>query len=167
MSTPLQLIKEGILTKNFQLISQGYTTLTGEILKILPDEKSVEVNKTQMFKSSRQDGFNEEDFHMQIVDKNRRQENDEGIEARTEPINITKIKTVGNLFKDAMDIAQSDINFDRKVHIKVPVQRTREMNQEKRKYKCECGKVDELSPIHVPTGRYVCPKCTKKKMKRG
>lgn len=160
--TPLQMIKEGVIKHDFNLVAQAYTALTGEVLEV-PSEAMI-VEQIKQIPHPQRSGYDVDEFTFQIVDKTKQPRGEKNL-TRTEPIDLKKVKAVGNLFNDALEIATDDIAFDKKVHIKVPVQRNRESPQFK-KFACEeCGKEAILSPVHAPTGRYVCPKCTKEKMR--
>ncbi len=164
--TPLELIKHGVLTHDFQSISQAYTLLTGEILNVPSENQVVEaaIKNAPPLIPRRSNGIDVDDFRMQIIDKSKQGGENKSL-TRAEPINIDKNKVIGNLFSDAGDIATEDKAFDKAVHIKVPVQRKREAPKTEQ-FKCEeCGKKEVLSPIHAATGRFVCTECTSKKAK--
>jgi hypothetical protein len=177
------MIKQGIETGDVSLIAQAYETLTGEkvvfkggktIVPLDTGSSGTSLANTPFRQPTkvRESNIRDEDFFMQITDPDRRRKrvNENGkeeIQTRSEPINLNKIKTVGNLFRDSEDIASDDKAFDKVVHVKAPVKRQRKNAVQTKLYKCEggCGREELLLPIHAATGHWFCNECIKNKSK--
>lgn len=185
--TPLQKIKQGILEQRLDLISEGYTDLTGEVLaanhedKITSDtlikttlvthnipNKNKDIFEKKVITIDQpelpRDPYDIENFKMQVTSVKK---NDDGRQpCRSEPININKIKTVGNMFTDDKEIKDEGIA---KINDKInPTKRSRKNEVLHLKlYKCQgegvdgrgCDNEQMLNPILVPTDRYVCSNC--------
>lgn len=168
--TPLQKIKQGILDSNIQLVSEGYSDLTGETLVLVETTlvtNDIPNRNNDIFvkpESPKHDPYDIENFKMQITGQ--KTDGDGRKPCRSEPINVDKIKIVGNMWEDDKSIPDEG---SAKINDKVkPTKRTRKNEILNSKlYTCEgegengmgCSNQEMLNPSLVPTGRYVCPKC--------
>lgn len=178
--TPLEQIKKGIRQRNWTFVERGYKALTGEeiteeqepgVLAVPgPAPKAKKTKKVQKKDPQpvaepvveqtpqRVDEYDLNQFRVQPnLEKRRVGENGE-VQARKEPINLQKIKTVGNIFNDDLTLETGDLLIDRQ--IKRTVSPREREPAATRVYECEgCHRKFNVSPIHVTTGRYVCPHC--------
>lgn len=186
MKNPLQLIKEGVLTKNLDLVSQGYTALTGEILNIEESSEESKENKTPLKKSVKKTAVKKKVAPKKVVKKKAgRPKKIEVVESDTDDYDDEYddfVDDVESYLEDLDDKvrATKDIRFtnnfvdfgtrdDESNKIIYPRQRARSRPPARKvKTKCDdCGRIDELPPALARNDMlYYCNKCSRKKKGR-
>ena len=165
--TAIELLKHGIETQNWEDIQKVYAMFTGLPVERAVDKQTKKTKKNTKSKATKEQTktvpIDEYDVNNYIITGNKANpasvDADGRRKARTEPVNVGKIKSVGNMFTDELNIATSDIEIDRKIHNKPLVPR-RQAPQQK-VYTCtgECGRKVKFFPSQVPTGEYKCVQC--------
>ena len=176
MPTPLDNIKKGIVTQNWELVDKGYKALTGEsalskptkqtkkrtsVKKTSPKPKKISkpIPEIEEIELSMEDGVEIVKNDNTIIDlseeKQRRQ-------AMLETVRLTK----KNKFVDSGTDCLEDKEFDKKI---IARRSERRPPQEKLILTCDdCGRTYRVPAGQVySVGSYICPMCMKRKYTGG
>lgn len=136
-----ETLKEAFEKKDWSLISVVYQGLTGNSL----DDGITFQPKTQQLQPQQQ--------NKSIPTQNRGK-----TMARTESVDLRKIKAVGNLFTDDGSEAIADKAIDKKLVNKIPIQRNRPSDV--MNITCNnCGKMFNVNKALVTNKGFICSPC--------
>lgn len=160
----IKLIKEGIQQKDWEKIKLAYSELTGEeiqdTVKVDNTIPTPEVEEQPSFLHTIRDPNKRR--VQKYIDTNTGEERNYGI---SEPVNVNKIRSVGNLWNPndfINDIPESEEKV--KVTYQKPVPRTRKATNMVKVICVDCRKEYEIHPIYKRETGYHCDKCIKGKM---
>lgn len=141
---PIDLIKSGIIDSDWNKVKQAYRALTGAEVETVskPSDNFIAPINKQTVKL-------DEDGNKMLR------------AAKRLPLDVNKIREVGNMFVDDLTLERQDIEIDRKIkHIKI--QKRQQVSQ--KKYKCvQCNRSFLLFSTQVISDEYVCDECISKK----
>lgn len=156
--TPLEKIKNGILSKNWKLVVDGYNAFADK--KIVLDDDSdddfIRVRNDRPKKESKVDEFS-------IDQQARGQRDDDKVDARVEP--FRKKKRI-NMWsddgdQDLIDYSKEDKKFD--ISNRNKKKTARPAPYKPVRISCYgCGKLFDVNPIHVSNGSYICDNCCRR-----
>lgn len=181
--TPLELIRQGILQGSLQLVEDGYTALTGEVVtkKVVTEAKPISKEPVpHVFDNGLDDEGRpiiteeivedpDDSFRVQIRDEHKQhtRELDDGTvqtEARVEKVDLSKIGAF-NMFSDDGEEDVDNRDGDKGLYVKKLEPRRTEIK--KVTATCvDCQKIFKVLPIHQLEGSFTCTKCINRKRRR-
>lgn len=172
MSSPLETIKEGILSNDMHLVAKGYQMMTGEHIKLdnefdVADVKIEEPVVEPQGESPRDAGH--ENFYRQIRQPQQQQRTivDENGEEHTltirQPINTKKIGAF-NMYEDDGQSHKSDTEqFDKKVWAGRSPSQRRPPTKKVEATCTDCKRRYKVHPAHQFKRSFTCQTCLKRK----
>jgi hypothetical protein len=146
--TPLEKIRQGILTGDLYLVTEGYNAFTDSpiVLQKVHEPEKPQHNESPITSFNRSE-------------PSRRTREDEKVDAKAIPF---QVKQRRNLWNDDGSIATEDKKFDQ---LNKNVRRTlRRPDYQPVVIPCEdCGKIFNVNPDLVFERKYRCDRCTGKK----
>lgn len=156
------LLKEGILSLDWNKVKEAYSELTGEEW-VEPDEESPILTEAEEGTEDEENGFMatilkspKKSTPKVSFDEVTGETKNYGI---TTPINSKKIQAVGNLWDS--DEYEGVVEKDSDIGITYPNRKKSKRPKAKMvDIKCRsCGKKYKVAPLFVRNGEYVCDKC--------
>jgi hypothetical protein len=159
--TPLETIKEGILTNNIVLIAEGYNRITGE--SIFPPQKRLPPEppgRRENYRPSQDDQFDSYDDPFDNGDPKNYRPKDNEVAARVEPfVPRRRVNMWGDEGERTPDYTEADKRADEDA-------RTKRQAPRREPYtpvtvNCDgCGKRFNVNPILVVGKVYRCDRCS-------